>query len=375
MPEAPSRAKKHDILIIVSVVMLLAFGTVMIYSSSYILAQHKFGDGYFFFKKHLFALILGLTALVVFARLPYDYLRKAAYAGVIVSAVLLTVIFIPGLGVKAGGAKRWLKLAGLSFQVSELAKVCLIVFLAHYLARKSERLKEWKIYVVPLAIVAVLAGLVLRQPDYGTAVLMGGVMIFMFYLAGCRLRYLSGLGATFAAAAVFYALQKSYRIDRLKAFIDPWQDPKNKGFHMIQSFVSFGSGGAFGVGLGDGMQKLFYLPEPHTDFILSIVGEESGFVGIAVVILLFAVLVWRGFLIALRVPDLFGSLLAAGLTTLLAMEAFINIGGVMGVIPLKGMALPFVSYGGTSLIISLASVGVLLNLSTYQKPAFRKAPT
>ncbi|HPC73185.1 MAG TPA: putative lipid II flippase FtsW [Syntrophales bacterium] len=374
MIDTTPRKRRQDFIIIASTLTLIAFGTVMIYSSSYIIATQKFGDGYYFLKKQVFFLILGLTAMICLAKLPYTHLRKAAYGGLAVSAILLIALFIPGLGAKVGGARRWLRLGVLSFQVSEFVKVCLVIFLAHFLAKKADRVKEWRIFVPPLLIVGILAGLVLKQPDFGTAVLMVGLMLFLLYLAGCRLLHLGILFAAFIPAAVFLVWQKSYRLARWKTFLDPWQDPQKSGFQIIQSFLSFGSGGAFGVGLGDGMQKLFYLPEPHTDFILSIIGEETGLIGIAAVITLFAVLICRGFMIAFRVPDLFGSLLASGLTILIAMEAFINIAGVMGLVPTKGMALPFVSYGGTSLIMSLALVGILLNLSTYQKSSFREAP-
>jgi len=374
MQETTQRKRRQDFVIIASTLTLIAFGTVMIYSSSYIIATQKFGDGYYFLKKQVFFLILGLTAMICLAKLPYTYLRKVAYGGLILSGILLLALFIPGLGAKVGGARRWLRMGVLSFQVSEFVKVCLVIFLAHFLAKKSDRVKEWRIFLPPLLIVGVLAGLVLKQPDFGTAVLMMGLMFFLLYLAGCRLLHLAMLGAAFIPVAAFLVWQKSYRLARWKTFLDPWQDPQKSGFQIIQSFLSFGSGGAFGVGLGDGMQKLFYLPEPHTDFILSIIGEETGLIGIAAVITLFAVLTCRGFMIAFRVPDLFGSLLASGLTILIAMEAFINIAGVMGLVPTKGMALPFVSYGGTSLIMSLALVGILLNLSTYQKSSFREAP-
>ena len=374
MTEATPRGKRQDFIIIACTLILIAFGTVMIYSSSYIIATQKFGDGYYFLKKQIFFLILGLTAMIFLSKLPYAYLRKVAYAGLLASVVLLIALFIPGLGVKVGGARRWLRLGMLSFQVSEFVKICIVIFLAHFLAKKSDRVKEWQVFIPPLLIVGAVAALVLKQPDFGTAVLMMGLMFFLLYLTGCRILHLSILCAAFIPAAVFLVWQKSYRLARWKTFLDPWQDPQKSGFQIIQSFLSFGSGGAFGVGLGDGMQKLFYLPEPHTDFILSIIGEETGLIGIAVVITLFAVLVCRGFMIAFRVPDLFGSLLASGLTILIGMEAFINIAGVMGLVPTKGMALPFVSYGGTSLIMSLALVGILLNLSTYQKSNIREAP-
>jgi cell division protein FtsW len=197
----------------------------------------------------------------------------------------------------------------------------------------------------------------------------------VLYIAGTRFRYLAGSVVALVPIVILLVMAKGYRMARWQTFLDPWRDPQHAGFQIIQSFLSFGSGGPFGVGLGDGMQKLFYLPEPHTDFILSIIAEESGFIGICAVIVLFGILIFRGFLIAFRVQDTFGSLLASGLTILLALEAFINIAGVMGLIPTKGMALPFLSYGGTALIVSCTAVGILLNLSTYQKSTLRGAGT
>jgi cell division protein FtsW len=249
-----------------------------------------------------------------------------------------------------------------------MVKICVILFLAHFLTRKVNYLKSFsRGILVPLLVTVFIIGLVALEPDFGTAVIIAMILMLMLFLAGCRMRHLAGLTALLIPAAIWMVMFKSYRIDRLKVFLNPWNDPGNKGFQIIQSLLSFGSGGTFGVGIGDGMQKLFYLPEPHTDFILSVIAEESGFVGVVLVIFLFAVLIVRGFMVAFRAPDLFGTLLAAGLTMVLAMGAFINIAGVMGLIPLKGLTLPFLSYGGTSLIMSLAAVGILLNISSHER--------
>jgi cell division protein FtsW len=213
---------------------------------------------------------------------------------------------------------------------------------------------------------AVPTGLILLQPDFGTTAIVAVIGLAMIYLAGGRILHLAGLAACFIPVAVWVLLHKSYRLARLTAFLDPWKDPRHSGFQIIQSLIAFGSGGPFGVGIGDGMQKLFYLPEPHTDFILSVIAEESGFIGVGLILFLYTILIVRGFQIALKAPDMFGNLLASGLTMMLALEAVINIAGVMGLIPLKGLALPFLSYGGTSLIMSLVAVGMLLNISAYE---------
>jgi cell division protein FtsW len=277
------------------------------------------------------------------------------------------LIWVPHLGIRAGGAVRWLNLGVFSFQVSEMVKVALILFLAHFLTEKANHIREFREgMLVPLGIMGTLVGLILLQPDFGTTVIIALITFLMIFLAGGRIVHLAGLAALFLPVALWLLLHKSYRLARLTAFLDPWKDPRHSGFQIIQSLIAFGSGGTFGVGIGDGMQKLFYLPEPHTDFILSVIAEESGFIGVGLILLLYIILIVRGLVISLKAPDLFGNLLAAGLTMMLALEAFINIAGVMGLIPLKGLALPFLSYGGTSLMMSLVAVGILLNISSYE---------
>jgi cell division protein FtsW len=369
MAETPARGRRPDFILFFIVLVLIAFGTVMIYSSSYMLAVQKYnGDGYYFLKKQIIFLIMGLAAMIGLMKMPYTWLRGVAYGGLGISIVLLVAVFLPGIGVTKGGARRWLNLGVFTFQVAELVKVLVVIFLAHYLTRKSDHIQEFlKGFILPLAVVLVPVALIVKQPDFGSAVLIMVVALSVLYIAGAKFRYLAASVLTLVPLAVTLVMMKGYRMDRWNTFLDPWKDPQHKGFQIIQSFLSFGSGGPFGVGLGDGMQKLFYLPEPHTDFILSIIAEESGFIGICTVIVLFGLLIFRGFVIAFRVQDSFGSLLASGITILLAMEAFINIAGVMGLIPTKGMALPFLSYGGTALIVSCMAVGILLNLSTYQK--------
>jgi cell division protein FtsW len=368
MENAAAEGERPDILILVITLILVTVGTAMIYSSSSILAMERFKDAQYFLKKQVFFVLIGMTAMVLLTKLDYHLLRKWAYPGVILSIILLLLIFVPHLGIRAGGARRWLNLVFFSFQVTEFAKICIVLFLAHFLSRKVNVLKSFSRGVLaPLLVTFFIIGLIALEPDFGTAVIIAMILMMMLFLAGCSMKHLGGLTALLIPAAVWMVMFKSYRMDRLKVFLNPWSDPGNKGFQIIQSLLSFGSGGAFGVGIGDGMQKLFYLPEPHTDFILSVIAEESGFVGVMAVICLFAVLIVRGFMVAFRAPDLFGTLLAAGLTMVLALGAFINIAGVMGLIPLKGLTLPFLSYGGTSLIMSLVAVGILLNISSHER--------
>jgi len=361
------REKKPDLVLLLVTLLLATIGTVMIYSSSSILATEKFHDGQFFLKKQLFYLFLGLVIMFMTTKMPYYKLRKLAWPGIAASIIFLCALWIPHMGIHAGGAVRWLNLGVFSFQVSEMVKIALILFLAHFLTEKANHIREFKQGIlIPLGVMGVLVGLILLQPDFGTTIILAFITFLMIYLAGGRIVHLAGLVSLLLPVAFFLLLHKSYRLARLLTFLDPWKDPRHSGFQIIQSLISFGSGGPFGVGIGDGMQKLFYLPEPHTDFILSVIAEESGFIGVGLILFLYIILIARGFQISLRAPDTFGNLMSAGLTMMLALEAFINIAGVTGLIPLKGLALPFLSYGGTSLIISFAAVGILLNISAYE---------
>ena len=356
---------RPDIALLIVTIILVVIGTVMIYSSSSIIAMEKYGDGYHYIKKQILFVLIGFGVMTGASRLPYRYWKKAAYPGVLISIALLSLVLIPGFGLKAGGATRWLRTGYMSFQVSELVKIMLVIFLSHYFAKKIGHIKEFsRVFVIPLVIMMAIVGLVLCQPDFGAAVIMVVVFMLMLYLAGSRIVYLAGLVAAVIPVGVVLILHESYRMQRLMSFLNPWEDPSNTGFQIIQSFISFGSGGAFGVGLGNGMQKLFYLPEPHTDFILSVIAEEGGFVGVVIIIVLFCILVFRGFAISFNCADLFGMLLASGLTTVIALEAFINMAAVMGLVPTKGLVLPFLSYGGTSLMMCMMLIGILLNISS-----------
>ncbi len=363
IPRFPLMDKSSHMAVLVVTLGLVTFGIVMIYSSSSIVAMERYGDEYFFLKKQLFYAVVGVLLMFVLSNMKYEDLRKVAYAGVVISMILLVLVLIPPIGVKKGGASRWMRLGFVTFQVTEFVKIAVIVFLAHFLTKAVTHIKDFKRGIlVPLVVVAPVVGLVLLQPDFGTAVIIVTILMGMLYLAGARIMYLSMMTVPLLAGAVVMVMMKPYRLQRWLAFLDPWKDAKKTGFQIIQSWISFGSGGPFGVGLGDGMQKLFYLPEPHTDFILSVVAEEAGFIGVAIVIALFILLVFQGFVIAYRAADLFGTLLAGGLTMLIALEASINISAVVGLIPTKGLALPFMSYGGSSLVMSLAAVGILLSI-------------
>jgi cell division protein FtsW len=358
------KAVRNELWILTITLLLTAGGLVMVYSASSILAQERFNDGYFFLRKQAIFAGVGFLAMILLAKVPYTAWRHLAYPSLLVSFSLLLLLCVPGFGMTAGGATRWLRLGGFAFQVTEVAKLSLVLFLAAFLARREDRMGDFrKIFTVPLLFLGVMVLLVLRQPDFGTSALLCAVFFLLFYLAGCRLLHLAGLLSLAVPAGLYVLFFEPYRLKRILAFLKPWEHAQDLGFHIVQSFIAFGSGGLFGVGLGNGTQKLFYLPEPHTDFVLAVIAEEMGLLGVSVLLVLFAVLIVRGFVIASRTNDRFGSILASGLTALIALEVIINMGCAMGLLPTKGLPLPFVSYGGTSLVASLAAMGILMNIS------------
>jgi len=358
--------KRQDIFLLIATLVLVVIGTAMVYSSSAIIATDRFHDAQYFLKRQIFFVALGLGIMFFFLHVPYQKFKIFAYPLLVLSFIMLLLLFVPFLGKKVGGAVRWLNLGFIAFQVGELVKVSLVLFLAFFLSRKQHHIKElFQGITVPLGVTACLMGLIILQPDFGTTAIIAMTTMIMLYLAGARILHLTSLVAIFTPFVV-WALCHGYRWERLMTFLNPWSDPRGSGFQIIQSMISFGAGGAFGVGVGDGMQKLYYLPEPHTDFILSVIAEEGGFISVSIVMGLYVLLIVRGFIISFRAPDLFGMLLAAGFTLLFALQIFINSAGVMGLVPLKGLTLPFLSYGGSSLLMSFAMVGILLSISSQE---------
>jgi cell division protein FtsW len=360
------KAERHtDFYLLFSVLILLGLGIVMVYSASFVLAGQRFGDPYFFLKKQAVAAAIGLFLLFFAARLDYRRWQVLGIPLLILSAALLAVLILPGMRHEIGGSARWLKISFFSFQPAELAKLALVIYLARSLTKKEGRMKEFAVGFLPhMVVLGVLFALVLKQPDFGTGIIFASLVFLMLFAAGASFKH---LGATALAAlpVLFYiATRAKYRQGRLLTFLNPWSDPGNAGFQIIQSFLAFGSGSVFGVGLGMGKQKLFYLPEVHTDFIFSVIGEELGLIGVAGVAALFAALIFRSFRACFRAPDLFGTYLALGITCLLAIQTLLNMGVVMGLLPTKGSTLPFISYGGTSLLVNLLAVGILLNISS-----------
>ena len=344
--------------------VLLSTGVVMVYSASAIVAADRFRDPYFFLKRQVFWAALGCGALWIALRTDYRRIEKLVLPLLALAAVLLVLVLIPGLGVSVNGSRRWLRLGPLSFQPAELAKLALVVYLAAFLARKREQLDDfWHGLVPPLAIGGILAVLVLLQPDLGNAITLLVLTVGLLFLAGARITWLALLAIPAIPLAALAVWMAPYRMRRVFAFLDPWQDPRGSGFQIIQSWLAFGSGGLLGRGIGESRQKLFYLPEAHTDFVFAILGEELGFVGAAAVVLLFAALVWRGLRVGLRATEPFGAYLALGITVLVATQTLVNLGVVTGMLPTKGLPLPFLSFGGSALLVTMLSTGVLLNIS------------
>jgi len=357
-----------DNLLLLSVLALLSVGIIMVYSTSSILALRSHNDEYYFLKKQLVFASLGVLLLVAMARFPYQYLTKLAYPILALSILGLVLVLIPHLGSRLGGSMRWFRFGPLSLQPAECAKLGLIVYMSCYLTKKQQSIKDFSVgFLPPLVVTGTMAFLILRQPDYGTAFVLITLLFIMLFVGGARLFYLLSSLLLLAPLGFYLILTSPYRFKRFVSFLDPWSDPRNTGFQIIQSYLAFGSGGALGLGLGNSGQKLFYLPEAHTDFILSVVGEELGFLGVMLVIALFFAVVFCGVKIAFRARDLLGTFLAVGLVSLIGLQCVLNMGVVMGLLPTKGSTLPFISYGGTSLVVNLVAVGILLNISSQSR--------
>lgn len=359
-----SRLLVHDRLFFALVLTLALFGLVMVYSASSVIAFDRFGDSWFYFKRQLVFILGGVFCLgVALASDYHTWIRNGGY--ILGFAILMLIaVQIPGIGSSSGGAQRWLSFGGIGFQPAEFTKIACVIYMTWALVRKGDNVKSFTYGLLPMGLVAgLLAGLLMLQPDFGNAVLtvlVAGVMIF---LAGGRIAYLFGSALALAPVAWFVMMGAEYRRRRMLAFLDPWADPGNTSYQIVQSFTAFFSGGVWGQGLGNGQEKLHYLPEVHTDFIAAVVGEELGFVALVVLILTFLLLIWRGYHIALKAPDRSGFLLAAGCTTVIALQVVLNLGVVMGLLPTKGLPLPFFSHGGSSLLMTFLATGLVLSVA------------
>lgn len=371
------KRRKHapDFVLVVTTLLLLAIGIVMVYSASEYVSRNTTrseanpeGYNYYVVRRQLIWVALGLIVMWVGSKLNYWHLARLAKLGYIVTVIMLVLVKVPGIGVTRYGATRWLGIEPFIFQPSEIAKLTLALFLARWLSGRGERIKSFsKGLLPPLIFTGIICGLVMLQPDLGTTIVIFSIAAVLIFVAGAQWKHILSLGIVSLAGVFALIFSASYRLERLLSFRNPWADPLDTGHQLIQSFYALGPGGLFGRGLAQSIQKRFYLPFPHTDFILAVIGEEVGFVGTAIITILFGIFIWRGLRIALNAPDAFGVLLASALTAVVGLQAIINIAVVTGSIPTTGIPLPLISAGGSSLIFTLGSIGVLLNISKYSR--------
>ena len=357
--------RTHDRLLLLATVLLVGFGALMVYSSTSVVtpvfARRNISQ-FFYFKRHLLTLVMGVVVMFLASRARVETLRKLAVPLLVFSFVLLILVFVPKVGITAGGARRWIRLWPSTFQPSELVKLAMVIFLARYMAQPSYRTDSIYSFVLPVGIMGAFQLVFLKQPDFGATMSLGLITFAMLSISGLRLRYLM-MPSVLVVPAMIYLVREPYRMKRIVSFLDPWKDSQGAGFQLVQSFIALGSGGLSGVGLGESKQKLAFLPESHTDFIFSLVGEELGFIGATALVLLFLFLFLRGIAIANRAKSPFVHYLASGLSMMIALQALINFFVATGLAPTKGLPLPFVSYGGSALLVNMTAVGILLNLS------------
>jgi cell division protein FtsW len=363
-----ARKLKSDRVLFIATILLVGLSIVMVYSASAVVALEKYRQPYLFLIKQSLWAALGIAVLGVVMRLDYRTYKEPAFIWTalgVATICLVAVLF----GTPVNGARRWLGVLGLGVQPSELAKLAAIFFIAALLDARMHRIDEVRYSLAPIAIVvALLVALILLEPDFGTSMSLVLIAAVMVFAAGLNYHYIVGAALCALPAVYVVAMSTAYRRRRMLAFLNPWEDPLGDGFQIIQSLIAVGTGGVWGRGLMNGVQKLFYLPEPHTDFIYSVIAEELGLVGATAVLVCFCVISWRGLRVAMRAPDRFGALLAIGLTMMVAVQAFVNISVVLGLMPTKGIPLPFVSNGGSSLLINLLGMGILLNVSQHTAP-------
>ena len=354
----------YDIQLLFPVLFLVGIGIVMVYSASSAVALQKYGSDYLFLKKQALFALIGIIGLVICRHFPYQWYRPLTYPLLALALIFLIAIQITDYGLTAGGSARWLRFGSFSFQPSEFARFALVLFMAYSLEKKSDKIREFSIGFLPhLLVFTVFAVCLFIQPDFGSVVILAVLTWLMMFVGGVRSLHLFSTLIVLLPIAYYYLVNAEYRVKRIMSFLDPWQYPADVGYQVVHSLMAFGTGGLWGAGIGKGAQKLFYLPEAHTDFIFSIIGEEFGLVGVLLIIGLYAWILLKGIQIACKAPDTFGSLVALGLTTALGLQVCINMGVTLGLLPTKGLTLPFLSYGGTSLLLNMASIGILMNIS------------
>lgn len=362
----PKVRTSPDMILLAVTVILVITGSLMVYSASAVSAEYRFDDPFFFLKRQLIFVTVGLAAMVLMIQVDYWRLKKIALSSLMICFALLLIVLIPGVGLIRGGAQSWLGIGAFSIQPSEFMKLGMILFIAKYVSENHKYITTWRRGLLPLLILIFSAfGLIMLQPDLGTGAVMVLTCFLIIFVAGARVSHFLLLGAAGTVGFAGLIASAPYRLDRITSFLDPWADPLGSGFQIIQSLYAIAPGGILGLGFGHSRQKYFYLPEPQTDFIFAILAEELGFVGGSFVLLCFAVLLWRGLRIALHAPDLFGTLFATGIIGMIAVQVMINIGVVIGLIPVTGITLPLLSYGGSSLTLMLVTIGILLNISRH----------
>ena len=346
-------------------VLLVGFGALMIYSSTSVVTPVLAKRGvteFYYFKRHIFTILVGFTFMVVAYKLNLPFIKKISIPLLIFSFLLLVLVFVPHIGVSAGGARRWLRLWPSTFQPSELVKLSMVIFLARYMSMPEYRPDNFVSFLKPVGVMVIFQAAFLKQPDFGAAMSLTFLTFAMLFLSGVKLRYIASL-FLLAVPVIIKLAMEPYRLRRITSFLNPWDDAQGSGFQLVQSFIALGSGGFAGVGLGSSKQKLAYLPESHTDFIFSIIGEEFGLIGVMIIIALFLILFIKGVSIANRTRDRFVYYLAIGLSLMISLQALINFAVATGLVPTKGLPLPFISYGGSSLLVNMAAIGILLNIS------------
>ncbi|MGH2653219.1 MAG: putative lipid II flippase FtsW [Actinomycetota bacterium] len=358
--------------LLLATVSLVVLGLVMVLSSSSVRAYEDYGTSFLFFGRQLAYAAVGTAAFLLTARMRYAAWQRLCVPLLGITAALLVIVLLPGVGTVAGGSARWLQVGPITIQPSELAKLAAIAFAAALLSKRWRRIADLRELLLPLApVVGFIGGLILLQPDMGTAVILVGSVFILLFAAGARLKHLAVGGAGLATVGVGLMYVEGYRWARVLSFVNPWNDPQGSGYQTIQSIIALASGGPLGVGLGASRQKWSYVPNAHTDFIFAIIGEELGLVGSLAVLALFAALLYAGVRIALRAPDAFGRFLAVGITGWFGVQAVVNLGAVTGLLPITGVPLPFVSFGGSSLVVSMAAVGILVSVARGARRARR----
>jgi cell division protein FtsW len=353
----------YDVKLLFAALTLVGIGIVMVYSASSALAVKEIESGFYYLKKQAVFSVLGIVALVCFSHIPFRIYRVIAYPFLFLAIGLLIAVHFPGLGVSAKGSVRWLRMGPVTFQPVEVARLALILFMAYSLNKKRDTLHLFSIGFVPHGLLLAVFGILLMlQPDFGSVVIFAALVWIMMFVAGVPIRHLLSVLVPLLPLAYLLMISATYRTNRLISFLNPWDDPLGLGYQIIHSLMAFGTGGLWGTGIGGGYQKLFYLPEPHTDFIFSVIGEELGFCGVLLILGLYAVLIWRGTCITCRCRDNFGMFVAAGITAAIGLQVSVNMGVTLGMLPTKGLALPFLSYGGTSLLVNMVGIGILMNI-------------